>query len=179
VPTQIPRREQRRNPANLTFAVAFQKHLSKYDRPDKKPMNARVIMVDPGWTRTPGMRRYLTFGSLFGLAIYLITWPLWWLVLKSPDQGAATFLYASMEQQWGRGEGAYFLKECRRSIWTRKEIDDEVLQKKLWESSEKTIEILEKEGAKRRAIEKKEKEKAEGKTAAKEANGEAKQKSKK
>jgi len=150
--------------ALMTFAVAFQKHVSNYARPDKKPMNARVIMVDPGWTRTPGMRRYLTFGSLWGLAMYLMTWPLWWVVLKSPDHGAQTFLYAAMEAQWGRGEGAYFLKECRRKIWTRKEIDDELLQKKLWESSEKTIEILEKESAKRRAVEKKQKEKADGKT---------------
>ncbi|KAI4687843.1 uncharacterized protein J4E88_003436 [Alternaria novae-zelandiae] len=161
--------------ALMTFAVAFQKHLSNYVRPDKQPMNARVIMVDPGWTRTPGMRRYLTFGSLWGLAIYLITWPLWWLVLKSPDQGAQTFLYAAMEAQWGRGEGAYFLKECRRKIWSRKEIDDELLQKKLWESSEKTIEILEKESAKKRAAEKKQKEKSEGKSTAKAANGDAKQ----
>ena len=153
--------------ALMTFAVAFQKHLSNYSRPDKKPMNARVIMVDPGWTRTPGMRRYLTFGSLWGLAIYVITWPIWWLVLKSGDQGAQTFLYAAMEAQWGRGEGGYLLKECRRSIWTRKEIDDEVLQKKLWESSEKTIEILEKEGAKKRAAEKKQKEKSESKSSKK------------
>ncbi|KAF1833596.1 NAD(P)-binding protein [Decorospora gaudefroyi] len=161
--------------ALMTFAVAFQKHLTNYVRPDKKPMNARVIMVDPGWTRTPGMRRYLTFGSLWGLALYLITWPLWWLVLKSGDQGAQTFLYAAMEAQWGRGEGAYFLKECRRSIWTRKEIDDEVLQKKLWESSERTVELLEKESAKRRAAEKKQKEKSEGKSNAGKANGDAKQ----
>ncbi|RMZ69182.1 alcohol dehydrogenase [Pyrenophora seminiperda CCB06] len=151
--------------ALMTFAVAFQKHLSNYARPDKKPMNARVIMVDPGWSRTPGMRRYLSFGSLWGLAMYLMTWPLWWIVLKSPDNGAQTFLYAAMEAQWGRGEGAYFLKECRRKLWTRTEIDDEVLQKKLWESSEKTIETLEKEGARRRAVEKKEKEKKDGKTA--------------
>lgn len=161
--------------ALMTFAIAFQKHLSNYARPDKKPMNARVIMVDPGWTRTPGMRRHLTFGSLWGLALYLITWPLWWLVLKSGDQGAQTFLYAAMEAQWGRGEGGYFLKECRRVNWTRKEIEDEDLQKRLWESSEKTIEVLEKESAKRRAVEKKEKEKSEGKSTAKEGNGEAKQ----
>jgi len=35
--------------------------------------------------------------------------------------------------------------------------------------------VLEKEGAKRRALEKKDKEKAEGKSTAKENNGEAKQ----
>jgi NAD(P)-dependent dehydrogenase (short-subunit alcohol dehydrogenase family) len=161
--------------ALMTFAVAFQKHLSTYARPDKKPMNARVIMVDPGWTRTPGMRRFLTFGSLWGLALYLFMWPLWWLVLKSGDAGAQTFLYAAMEAQWGRGEGSYFLKECRRMTWTRKEIEDEVLQKQLWESSSKTIEVLEKESAKRRALEKKEKEKNEAKTTAKQSNGEAKQ----
>lgn len=160
--------------ALMTFAVAFQKHLSNYVRPDKKPMNARVIMVDPGWTRTPGMRRFLTFGSLWGLALYVFMWPLWWLVLKSGDQGAQTFLYAAMEAQWGRGEGSYFLKECMRVPYTKKEIDDEALQKKLWENSSKTVEMLEKESAKRRALEKKDKEKAEAKSTAKE-NGDAKQ----
>ncbi|KAJ4380742.1 hypothetical protein N0V86_004103 [Didymella sp. IMI 355093] len=164
--------------ALMTFAVAFQKHLNAYVRPDKKPMNARVIMVDPGWTRTPGMRRHLTFGTLWGLALYLIMWPVWWLVLKSADQGAQTFLHAVMEEQWGRGEGGYFLKECRKVGWSRTEINDEELQQKLWSSSEKTIELLEKEGAKRRAAEKKENEKAEkkeAKTTAKEASSEAKQ----
>lgn len=164
--------------ALMTFAVAFQKHLNAYVRPDKKPMNARVIMVDPGWTRTPGMRRHLTFGTLWGLALYLIMWPVWWLVLKSADQGAQTFLHAVMEAEWGRGEGGYFLKECRKVGWSRNEINDEDLQKKLWSSSEKTIELLEKEDAKRRAIVKKEsekKEKKEAKTTAKEASSEAKQ----
>ncbi|KAL6703183.1 hypothetical protein ACN47E_010112 [Coniothyrium glycines] len=159
--------------ALMTFAAAFQKHLSNYARPDKKPMNARVIIVDPGWTRSPGMRRFLTFGSLWGLAIYLITWPFWWLVLKSGDQGAQTFLYAAMEAQWGRGAGNYFLKECRRVSWSRKEIDDEELQKKLWEDSEKTVEILEKESAKRRAVEKKGQDKTEEKSASN-RNGPAK-----
>ena len=153
--------------ALMMFAMAFQKHLTSYARPDKKPMNSRVIIVDPGWTRTPGMRRFLTFGSLWGLALYLLTWPLWWLVLKSGDAGAQTFLYAAMEAQWGRGEGGYFLKECRRVKWMKTEIDDEVLQKKLWQSSEKTIEILEKESARRRAAEKKDKDKANGKSTAK------------
>ncbi|KAJ4408726.1 hypothetical protein N0V91_002981 [Didymella pomorum] len=173
--------------ALMTFAVAFQKHLNAYVRPDKKPMNARVIMVDPGWTRTPGMRRHLTLGTLWGLALYLIMWPVWWLVLKSADQGAQTFLHAVMEEQWGRGEGGYFLKECRKVGWSRAEINDEELQQKLWSSSEKTIELLEKEGAKRRAIEKKEAEKQEKKEArstketkstAKESGGEAKQRKK-
>lgn len=142
--------------ALMTFASAFQKHLAAYSRPDKNPMNARVIIVDPGWTRTPGMRRYLSFGSLWGLALYLIMWPFWWLVLKSPDQGAQTFIYAAMEAQYGRGEGGKFLKECREIKFMRPEIEDDVAQKKLWEMSDNTIQALEKEGAMKRAKEKKE-----------------------
>ncbi|KAF2869818.1 hypothetical protein BDV95DRAFT_88309 [Massariosphaeria phaeospora] len=165
--------------ALMAFAIAFQKHLSAYARPDKKPMNTRVIIVDPGWTRTPGMRRFLTFGSLWGLAMYLFMWPFWWLVLKSADQGAQTFLYAAMEAQYGRGEGGMFLKECRQVKFLRPEIEDEQVQKKLWGISEETIQALEKESAKRRANEKKKPENgkanAEGKPKAKEANGAAKQ----
>lgn len=144
--------------ALMTFASAFQKHLNSYSRPDKQPMNARVLVVDPGWTRTPGMRRYLTFGSLWGLAIYLVSWPLWWLVLKSPEEGAQSFLYAAMEARFGRGAGGWFIKECREVRLARSEIEDENVQKSLWEATEKTIEALEKEGAAARARERKAKE---------------------
>lgn len=144
--------------ALMTFAMAFEKHLASYKRPDKMPMNARVLIVDPGWTRTPGMRRFLTFGSLWGLALYLVMWPFWWLVLKSPDQGAQSFLYAAMEAQYARGPGGIFLKECREVKFYRHEIEDEGVQKRLWEMSDGTVQALEKEGAVRRAREKKEKE---------------------
>ncbi|KAK3203764.1 hypothetical protein GRF29_106g544610 [Pseudopithomyces chartarum] len=172
--------------ALMTFAHAFQKHLSSFSRPDKNPMNSRVILVDPGWTRTPGMRRFLTLGSLWGLLVYMATWPLWWLVLKSADQGAQTFLYAAMEAQYGRGEGGWLLKECRQIGILKDEVKDEGLQKKLWELSEETVKALEQEGAKRRAAEKEENEaksdkasstdkKAGTKTTATKENGTAKQ----
>jgi NAD(P)-dependent dehydrogenase (short-subunit alcohol dehydrogenase family) len=161
--------------AIMTFALAFQKHLTNYARPDKQPNNARVIIVDPGWSRTPGMQRFLTFGSLWGLALYIIMWPFWWLVLKSSEQGAQTFLYAAMEEQYGRGEGGQFLKECRKFRFSRPEIEDEVIQKKLWEVSESTVQALEKEGAMRRAFEKKEEENKK----AKEEKAKAKEESKK
>lgn len=135
----------------MTFAKAFQKHLSTYKRPDKQEMQSRVVMIDPGWSRTPGMQRYLTFGSLWGLALYLIMWPFWWLVLKSPVQGGQSFLHAAMEAEFGTGEGGRFVKECRDAKIYRSEVDDEEVQKKLWEMSEKAIETLEKDGAKRRA----------------------------
>ncbi|KAL8999261.1 MAG: hypothetical protein Q9188_005921 [Gyalolechia gomerana] len=141
--------------ALMTFAQAYQKHLDAYQRPDKQANNARVILVDPGLTRTPGMRRWLSMGSLWGLLLYLITWPIWWLTLKSPQMGAQSFLYAAMEADLGTGSGGRFVKECRERGFLRKEIRDEQVAKTLWEFSDKQIEALEKEGAARRAREKK------------------------
>ena len=145
--------------AIMIFAQAFQKHLDAYKRPDKQPNNARVIIVDPSYTRTPGMRRWLTMGSLWGLLLYLSSWPLWWLILKSPLQGAQSFLRAAMEGEYGRGVGGWFIKECKEIDFLRKEVKDEELAKELWNFSEKHIEALEKEGAVRRALAKKENEK--------------------
>lgn len=146
--------------ALMVFAQAFQKHLDAYHRPDKQPNNARVLIVDPGFSRTPGMRRWLTGGSLLGLLAYLAVWPLWWLILKSSEQGAQSFLYAAMEAEYGRGQGGKMIKECKEIKTLRAEVEDEEIAKSLWESSEKQIERLEKQGAAKRALEKKEKEAA-------------------
>lgn len=144
--------------ALMTFAVAFQKHLESYKRPDKQPNNARAFLVDPGQSRTPGSRRWLTGGSLWGLLVYLITWPLWWLILKSPEQGSQSYLLATMEGELGRGPGGKLIKECGVRDFLRSEVTDIEIAKKLWEFSEKQIEQLEKEGAVKRALANKEKE---------------------
>lgn len=143
--------------ALTTFALAFQKHLSSYDRPDKFPMNTKVLLVDPGLARTPGMRRWLTFGSLLGLAIYLILYPLWWFILKSPIAGAQSFLFAAMEERFTRSETALLIKECgERKMGRSEDVEDEDAQKKLWEYSEKMIVEAEKRGMEYRAKAKKE-----------------------
>jgi NAD(P)-dependent dehydrogenase (short-subunit alcohol dehydrogenase family) len=130
-----------------TFALAYQKHLSSYDRPDKMPMNTKVLLVDPGLTRTPGTRRWLTFGSLFGLFIYLLVYPLLWLLLKSPLAGAQSFLHAAMEERFTRTEGGALIKECKERPFGRVEtVEDEESQKKLWEYSERMILEAEKRG---------------------------------
>lgn len=147
--------------AVTTFGQAFQKHLDAYNRPDGAPMNARVIFVDPGYTRTPGMRRYLTRGTLWGLALYIIEWQNVWLFLKSSEQGAQSFLYAAMEAKLGRGNGGKLIKECMEVDFARADVKDEEVAKKLWEGSEKIIERIEREEAVKRALIKKEKEAAE------------------
>ena len=145
----------------MIFASSFQKHLNAYKRPDGQPCCTRVVTVDPGLCRTPGTRRWLTGGTLWGLLLYLLTWPIWWLVLKSPQQGAQSILYAVMEARFERGEGGWFIKECREVDVARTEIKDEEIGKSLWEFSQAQIEAREKEGAVKRALEKKEKEEEE------------------
>ena len=143
--------------ALMAFAQAYQRSLDAYERPDKQPMNARVILCDPGLSRTPGTRRWISMGSLWGLLLYLVTYPFWWLVLKSPIQGAQTFLRAAMEAELGRGAGGRFLKECREVEILKQEVRNEEVGKRLWAFSEKQIEAVEKESAQRRAREKAEK----------------------
>jgi NAD(P)-dependent dehydrogenase (short-subunit alcohol dehydrogenase family) len=142
------------------FGQAFQKHLDAYKRPDGAPMNARVIFVDPGYCRSPGMRRYLTRGTIWGLVVYLFMWQNVWLLLKSSQGGAQSFLYASMEVTLGRGAGGKMIKECQELKYARSDVKDERVAKKLWEGSEKLIERIEREEAVRRALEKKEQEKS-------------------
>lgn len=144
--------------ALMIFAQSFQRHLNSYERPDKLPPCTRVLIVDPGQTRTPGMRRWLTGGSLWGLVLYLLTWPVWWLFLKSPHQGAQSILYAAMEERYQRGDGGWLIKECREVDCARSDVRDDALGKRLWEFSERQIEEAEKEGAVKRALEKKEAE---------------------
>ncbi|KAH8593451.1 hypothetical protein B0O99DRAFT_596319 [Bisporella sp. PMI_857] len=144
--------------ALMVFGQAFQKHLDAYKRPDGAPMNARVVFVDPGYSRTPGMRRWLSRGTLWGLALYVLLLQNAWIFLKSAEGGAQSILYAAMEATLGRGGGGKLIKECQELAYARADVKDELVAKKLWEGSEKLIERVEREEAVRRALAKKEKE---------------------
>ena len=129
---------------------------------------------------------------MWGLLFYLITWPIWWLVLKSSEQGAQSILMAAMEANFsGVGntaavsldeikkmagensdmtgrmkvgiEGGTLLKECKERHVLRSEIMDEKAGKELWEFSQRQIEQKEKEAALLRAMEKKAREEEEKK----------------
>jgi NAD(P)-dependent dehydrogenase (short-subunit alcohol dehydrogenase family) len=145
--------------ALMVFGQAYQKHLDAYKRPDQLPMTARVLFVDPGLARTPGMRRWLTRGSILGLFIYLVGYFLPWLFLKSPEMAAQTILYAALEPSLVRGPGGKLLKECMEVDFARSDIKDDAVAKQLWEASDKLIEKTEKEQATIRAREKKAQEK--------------------
>ncbi|KAI1010666.1 hypothetical protein LB503_005030 [Fusarium chuoi] len=136
------------------FGQAFQKHLDAYERPDKAPNNTRVVFVDPGLARTPSTRRWLTRGSLWGLAIYLAGYLVPWFLLKSPHMAAQSILYTAMDGDFARGPGGKLIKECMEVDFARKEVKDEEVAKKLWQESDALIENVEKIQAKKRAAKK-------------------------
>ncbi|RKF82269.1 putative oxidoreductase C19A8.06 [Golovinomyces cichoracearum] len=137
------------------FAQAFQKHLNTYKRPDGAPTNTRVVIVNPGYVRTPGMRRWLTRGTLWGLFLYLLLWHLAWIFLKSAEDGVQSLLYAAMEAELGRGQGGKLIKECREIDFSRCDIKDETTARTLWAYTEKLIIKVEKKQAEKRAAAKK------------------------
>jgi NAD(P)-dependent dehydrogenase (short-subunit alcohol dehydrogenase family) len=147
--------------AMLVFGQAFQKHLDNYKRPDGLPNNARVVFADPGLARTPGTRRWLTRGSLWGLLLYMLFYVIAWLLLKSPLMGAQSLLFAALEGQIAMEHGGKLIKECREVDFARKDVKDEEVAKQLWEASDALIEKIEKEEAIRRARMKKEQEQRE------------------
>jgi NAD(P)-dependent dehydrogenase (short-subunit alcohol dehydrogenase family) len=147
--------------ALMTFGQAFQKHLDTYKRPDGLPMNAKVVFVDPGFARTPGMRRWVTRGSIWGLFIYLISYFLTWVFLKSPFMAAQSILFGAFDGSVIRDPGGKIFKECIEVDCARKDVKDEEVAKKLWESSDKLVETVEKQAAQKRAQEKKVREEKE------------------
>ncbi|KAI0857622.1 short chain dehydrogenase/ reductase [Xylaria cubensis] len=144
--------------AMMVFGQAFQKHLDAYKRPDQLPMNSRVIFADPGFARTPGMRRWLTRGSVWGLMLYVLGYFLPWMFLKSAEMGAQSILHAVMDSSLGRDAGGKLIKECMEVDFARTDVKNEDVAKKLWEASDKLIEKTEKEQAALRALEKKHQE---------------------
>lgn len=99
--------------AVMIFGIELQRRMHAYKRPDGEKTNVKVYNVDPGMARTPGARRWLSLGTLWGLALYLVTWPLWWLTLKSGDAAAQSFLAAAMSRDYADGEGGKLIKECK------------------------------------------------------------------
>ena len=82
--------------ALMMIAQYFQRHFDSHKRPDGFKSNVRCYCVDPGLVRTPMLRGFLGFGRIWGLLVYLVMWPLWYIVLKSGWEGAQTVLHCAM-----------------------------------------------------------------------------------
>jgi len=132
------------------FAKEFQRRLTAIPRKDNMPNNVRVNIVNPGIMRTPSTKRVLTFGSLFGLLIYIIMLPIWMILLKSSTRGAQSFFYALMCPDFISLDGGNFISECSIYHPARKEFNDVESQKELYDNTAKLIEQVEKNSAYKR-----------------------------
>lgn len=137
------------------FIKEFQRRLDSYVRSDKSPMTVKCYIINPGFMRSPSTKRALSFGSIFGLFMYVLFYPILWLFLKSTYQGAQSYLFALQNEELRVNEGGIFIEEC--SIIKnkpKKELNDLEFQKKLYDRTESLIKDLEKNSA----IERKKKE---------------------
>lgn len=95
------------------FAKEYQRHLMAYERKDQTPCNVRINMVNPGLVRTPSTRRFISMGTIWGLLLYLIMFPIWWLFLKIGSQGAQSFYFALFAPFLMKLEGGNLIQECK------------------------------------------------------------------
>lgn len=141
------------------FGRLLQRGVAAYERPDKAPCNIKVSVVNPGVMRTPSTRRFLSMGSVWGLMLYVLLWPFWWVFLKSASQGVQSVLFALWAPVLGAQDGGNFIQECRIVTRPPREYTDWDLQDRVFERTAELIATLEKLSA----IERKKREKAEGK----------------
>lgn len=131
------------------FGYEFQRKLNSYVRPDNQEApKVSTIIVDPGLVRTPSFHRFISFGSLFGLFLYLLFWPFWWFILKTPWNGAQTILYAIMSPEFEGLQKVSYSSECRirKSPPSLKVFKDEGFQRELFDKTAELIQDVEKRG---------------------------------
>ncbi|QPG76063.1 hypothetical protein FOA43_003449 [Brettanomyces nanus] len=130
------------------FAKEYQKRLENAGRKDKQPCNIRVNVVNPGITRTPSTRRAISMGSVLGLLVYLLLYPFFWIVLKPCEYGMQSFLYALCCPDLIDISGGQYIRECSVvKTKLRKELQDDELQKNLYDLTARKISELEKKSA--------------------------------
>lgn len=130
------------------FAKEFQRRVQSKERPDKQPCGVRINIVNPGIVRSPSTRRFISFGSLFGLLLYLLMYPIYWVFLKSCEMGAQSYIFAINSPDLFNGNGGNYIKECaivKDSPMV--ELHDEKLQSDLYDETAKVIERLERQSA--------------------------------
>ncbi|KAK9463573.1 uncharacterized protein V1516DRAFT_40717 [Lipomyces oligophaga] len=132
------------------FAREFQRSFDTYKRPDGLPShNIHVMLANPGFVRTSSSRNFISLGSIWGLLLYLIMWPFWWLILKSSNQGAQTLLHALSCPDGAIGEGVKVYNECAelKTQSPLKIANDDEVAAELFARTKKQIEVVERAAA--------------------------------
>ncbi|PVH13747.1 uncharacterized protein CXQ87_001865 [Candidozyma duobushaemuli] len=134
---------------------SFQRQLNSYDRKDKAPCNVKVSIVNPGIMRSPSTRRFISMGTIWGLFLYVLLFPIWYIFFKDTVQGVQSLLFAIYAPMLGAQDGGNIIQECKILTKTRPELTDEVLQDEVFAKTAEHIQQLEKSSA----IERKKQEK--------------------
>lgn len=138
------------------FSKEYQKRVDQYERKDKAPCNVKVNIVNPGLMRSPSTRRFLSMGSVWGLLLYLVMYPLYWIVFKNTYEGAQSIFFALWAPILLQEPGGNLIQECKIITPARYEYQDEELQAKVFDKTDDLITKLEKKSA----IERKKQEKS-------------------
>lgn len=154
------------------FARLFQRDVNSYSRPDKAPCNIQVSVVNPGLMRSPSTRRFISLGTIWGLILYILLFPIWYIFFKSCLQGAQSILFAMFAPVLGPQDGGNFIQECGILKQGRGEYYDYELQDEIFKDTAALIDTLERQSA----IERKKQEKATGVDKKKQTDQEAKMK---
>ncbi|AET40794.1 putative oxidoreductase Ecym_6422 [Eremothecium cymbalariae DBVPG len=119
--------------------------------------NVSVTLVDPGLMRSTSLRRVISNGSIWLLLILYCTvlYPLLWLFTKNGFRGAQVILHAVMTPELEEvnrtdPEKVLYMVDCQNTSFTRKEFQDQNLQRELYDNTVKEISELEKKIATRR-----------------------------
>ncbi|CCF56188.1 hypothetical protein KAFR_0A07540 [Kazachstania africana CBS 2517] len=132
---------------------------------ERSGKNIAVCMVQPGTMRSQSLRRVISNGSITLLILLycIILYPILWLFTKSGNRAAQNLLYAlntpELEEINRQDEKAKYVSDCSIVKFARKEFEDEVLQKQLFENTERDILEIEKKMAIKRNAGKPEKKK--------------------
>ncbi|CCG83700.1 protein of unknown function [Taphrina deformans PYCC 5710] len=133
--------------ALMCMVKQLQHSIDQFQRPDKLPSRVKCLLVDPGLARTQSFRRFVSFGTLLGLFLYLLTYPVWFVLVKTAHGAAQSVLFASMapsaDIDEGGVRGGEIYQECMVKQPRRSEIADEGFRKKLWETSGKLVKEVE------------------------------------
>lgn len=143
----------------MAFLRQLQCRIDAYARPDGLPSRVKCLTIDPGLARTQSFRSFVSCGTVIGLVVYMLTYPFWFMCIKSADAAAQSVLYASMapsKDVTGEGVSAGdVVQECRSKPIRRTEITDKAFQLALWDASEAMIKEVETRSASaRKAAEK-------------------------
>lgn len=146
----------------MSMTMHLQRLMDAHVRPDALPSRVKCICVIPGIARTPSFRRFISCGSLLGLAAYLATYPLWFICIKSAENAAQSILFASMapsaDVHPAGVSGGQIYQECRTTQARRKEINDPEFGEALWTATEQYTKKIETRSVLARKAEEKEKE---------------------